>query len=561
MKRIRYASLLGLLLIFAFYARFVWSLTPTNYFGLTEDDSLYFSSGKALAEGHGYILPSLPGSPPATKYPILYPWLMSLVWRASRSFPQNLKIAIAFNVACGFVFLGVAFAFLRTIRELTVPERLAVTALCAVHPMVLFHSANILPEIPFAALSLGAITLATRAVSPDGGEFESAASGVLSGLSLLTRTLGLPIAAGLFLATMARAKWRKSVYFVSGVLPFAAFSFWRSVHVVTASSPDAAPPCSNVVRMSWLYYTSYLGFWKADVLPGGGLLHVLKQNVLLLLLQPGAYLVAPSTVRPAALAFAPAVILSVAAIRGLSLRLGAEKWQPAHFALALYAIPLLLWNYPVMERFLLLFLPLFIAGVWLEGKALLRRIVIVVRHPRPAGPAPQTGAAVFLGVVMLAVAFSGARSYWNGATVLWQTSAARRTLFSGKREAYAWLERNTPPQTKVVAYEDAALYLYTNRQGIRPVIFSPSGVVHPEHLEAELACVTAMGATLGATYWMVADDDFGFEWEPAVTRGRKREAQFEAVLPQVFRSLTGDVRLYRLQTVTNPAYQALGDRH
>ena len=49
------------------------------------------------------------------------------------------------------------------------------------------------------------------------------------------------------------------------------------------------------------------------------------------------------------------------------------------------------------------FLPLFIAGVWLEGKALLRRIVIVVRHPRPAGPAPQTGAAVFLGVVMLAV--------------------------------------------------------------------------------------------------------------------------------------------------------------
>jgi hypothetical protein len=312
--------------------------------------------------------------------------------------------------------------------------------------------------------------------------------------------------------------------------------------------------------MSWLYYTSYFGFWKADVLPGGGLLHLLKQNLLLLLLQPGAYLVAPFTVRPEVLAFAPAVILSAAAIRGLALRLG-EKWQPAHFALALYAIPLLLWNYPVMERFLLLFLPLFIAGVWLEGKTLLRPIVTNVLHPRQAGPAPQTGAAVFLGVIILAVAFSAARSYWSGSTVLWQTSAARRTLFSGKREAYAWLERNTPPQTKIIAYEDAALYLYTNRQAIRPVIFSPSGAAHPEHLEAELACVTAMAATLGATYWMVGDDDFGFEWEPAITRGRKREAQFGAVLPQAFRSPKGDVRLYRLQTVINPAYQALGDRH
>jgi hypothetical protein len=561
MKRIRYASWFGLLFIFFLYSGLVWSLSPTTDFGLTEDDSLYFSSGKALAEGHGYILPSLPGSPPATKYPILYPWLMSLIWRASPSFPQNLNVAIAFNVACGFVFLGTVFAFLRTIRELTLSERLAITALCAIHPMVLFHTANVLPEIPFAALSLGAITLATRAVSPGGGELESAASGVLSGLALLTRTLGLPIAAGLFLATMARTTWRKSFYFVGGVLPFAAFSFWRTMHVVAASSPDAAAPCSNVVRTSWLYYTSYLGFWKADVLPDGGLLQLLKQNLLLLLLQPGSYLVDPRTVRPQLLAFAPAVILSVAAIRGLALRLGGEKWQPVHLALVLYVIPLLLWNYPVMERFLLIFLPLFVAGVWLEGKALLRHIVTNVRRPREAGPGPQIGAAVFLCIVILVVGLSAARSYWRGAIVLWQTSAARRTLFSGKREAYEWLERNTPPQTKVVAYEDAALYLYTNRQAIRPVIFSPSGVAQAGHLEAEIACLTATGTTLGASYWLVADDDFGFEWEPAITRGRKREAQFETLLPQVFRSPIGDVRLYRLQTVTNPAYQASSDRH
>jgi hypothetical protein len=560
MKRIRSASWLGLLLIFTLYAGLVWSLTPTNYFGLTEDDSLYFSSGKVLAEGHGYVLPSLPGSPPATKYPILYPWLMSLVWRASPSFPQNLKIAIAFNVACGFVFLGVAFAFLRTIRELTVPERLAITALCAMHPMVLFHSANVLPEIPFAALSLGAITLATRAVSTDGGEFESAASGVLSGLALLTRTLGLPIAAALFLATMARAKWRKSIYFVGGVLPFAAFSCWRSMHVVVVSSPDAAPPCSNVVRMSWLYYTSYLGFWKADVLPGGGLLHVLKQNVLLLLLQPGAYLVAPSTVRPAVLAFAPAVILSVAAIRGLSLRLGAEKWQPAHFALALYAIPLLLWDYPVMERFLLPFLPVFVAGVWLEGKTLGRRIVKDALRPREARPVPQAGAAIFLGLALLAVAISAIKSHCQEFVMLRHTSIARHQLLPDKQQTYAWLNHNTPPDSRIVAYEDAVVYLYANRQVIRPVIFSPSGISQTERLDAELACMPATGAALHAGYWMIVDDDFGFEWEPAIALGRQREAELEGGRPLAFQSANHHVRLYRLQPPLE-APPPSGDRH
>jgi len=552
---------LGLLLIFALYTALVWSLTPTNYFGLAEDDSLYFSSGKALASGQGYLLSSLPGSPQATKYPALYPWLMSWVWRASPSFPQNLKIAIGFNVVCGFVFLGIAFVFLRTIPGLTDAESLVITALCATHPMVLFHSANVLPEIPFAAFTLGAIVLVTRAPSTADGKFEYAASGVLSGLSLMTRTLGIPIAAGLFLATLARSGWRRSIYFTTGVLPFAGFSFWRSLRATPASIPDAAPACANVVRTSWLYYTSYLGFWRADVLHGSGLLHVLKQNTLLLLLQPGAYLVDPHTVRPEALAFAPAVILSVAAIRGLARRVGGGKWQPVHFALVLYAIPLLIWDYPVMERFLLLFLPLFMAGVWLEGKSLVRRIIADLVRTRPVGPGRQTGAAVFLAVALLSLAFSLGHSYWREAAMLRKTSAVRQKLLVDKQQAYSWLAANTSPQTRVLAYEDAAVYLYAHRQAIRPVIFSPAGIVRPERLNAELACMTAVADATGATYYLISEDDFGFEWEPAITLGRKRETELAAALIPIFRSATGRVQLYRLQGTLDFGYKALENRH
>src|SRR5437773_431280 len=47
----------------ALYLSLVAHLHPTNFFGLSQDDTLYFSSAKAIAEGRGYILPSVPGSP------------------------------------------------------------------------------------------------------------------------------------------------------------------------------------------------------------------------------------------------------------------------------------------------------------------------------------------------------------------------------------------------------------------------------------------------------------------------------------------------------------------
>jgi hypothetical protein len=65
------AVLLGL---FLFYWR---GTRPVDHFGKFHDDTFYLSSAKSIAEGQGYRLPSVPGAPPATKYPILYPWLLS----------------------------------------------------------------------------------------------------------------------------------------------------------------------------------------------------------------------------------------------------------------------------------------------------------------------------------------------------------------------------------------------------------------------------------------------------------------------------------------------------
>ena len=83
--------------ILAVYVICIAFLHPTNFFGLTEDDSIYFSSAREIAQGHGYILPHIPGTPAATKYPILYPWILSWVWRLSPNFPANLSWAVAID--------------------------------------------------------------------------------------------------------------------------------------------------------------------------------------------------------------------------------------------------------------------------------------------------------------------------------------------------------------------------------------------------------------------------------------------------------------------------------
>src|SRR4051794_35516089 len=74
-------------------ASLVWRFGDVPTFGDLHDDSVYFASAKSLAGGGGYRIESLPGEPAQTKYPPLYPLLLSTAWRIDPNFPANLPIA------------------------------------------------------------------------------------------------------------------------------------------------------------------------------------------------------------------------------------------------------------------------------------------------------------------------------------------------------------------------------------------------------------------------------------------------------------------------------------
>lgn len=542
-EKLRLLPLVALAAIILGYLFLTIQLHPGNFFGLTEDDTLYLSSAKSLAEGNGYILPSVPGTPPATKYPILYPWILSWVWRWNSQFPANLSAATAVNLAFGAAYLAAAFLFIRRLPGFNSTVALLLTAVCAFNPRVIFLSANLISDIPFAALALGACVAAARASDKEARQGPVVICAVLTGLAILTRALGIPIAAGLFVAMAIRIGWRKALTFAAGVAPFVVGFFWRSLLIVPKIQPATASSCQDSWRMTWLYYTSYTGFWRADVLSNGLFWQTVRNDLLAAVFQPASYLVKMNSIGIPVLAVALMVVLSMIALRGGVRLVSAGGWQPIHIALGFYLLPVLVWDYAVMDRFLLPFLPLICAGISWEVRQVVTQVRSAAAGKQPLGVAI---AAVFFCVCGAALLWAAGVSWFAQFRTIARDSDSRAELLVEKREAYNWLKENSQQEAKVLAYEDASLFLYSVRKAIRPVIFSPAGANRPEILKRDLSCVISSAQPTGAEYWLVSDDDFGYEWEPANSRGREREKEMEVKLHPLFRSRQGGVRIYKL---------------
>jgi 4-amino-4-deoxy-L-arabinose transferase-like glycosyltransferase len=546
-RMLRWPVLLGVLVVFVFL---LVRLHPTNFFGLTEDDTIYFSSAKALAEGQGYILPSLPGSPPQHKYPILYPWLLSWVWRWKPSFPANLKDAVALTAIFGAGFIILIYFFLRGLRGLREAEALGLTAFCALTPHVLFYSGSVLTDIPFAALALAALMAGDGAMRPEARPTRAVAAGVLAGLAMLLRVLGFPVVAGIFLAGATRRSWRQAAIFCAGVLPFFVALTWNAAFTKPAAASLGAIHPNAAWQFEWAYYTNYLAFWKLSVPDSHVLWAMLASNANTLLLIPATFFLYPLVSAETILGRALWLLVTVGIAVGIVRQARRQEWKPIHWALPFYFAAMLVWNFSLADRLLLPFLPLFAAGLWLEGKHVFGMVRGTLAHGRARS---EKILALLLGLGLAALAGAVAWNYAGGArSIMEARSRERAALLREKREAYVWLRRNSPADARVIAEEDASLYLYTGRQAARAVALSPAGVFEPARLEEQLARLCDAARAIGADYWVISDDDFSLTWPKAIPKARAREKQLEQVLPLVFRSGEGHVRIYSLGCLNHP---------
>lgn len=546
--------LTGTLLLFLVYL--AW-LHPTNWFGRMGDDAFFFSSAKALAEGHGYIIPSLPGNPPQTKYPVLYPWLLSGVWKWNPSFPSNLALGVSLTAFFSCWFLVAAFALLRKLKGLSDWPALAMIALCAFEPHFVLLSGSIMSDLPFMALAVTAALAADGGMRRDSRLALAGFAGVLAGLSMMVRTIGVAVVAGILVAAICRRAFRHLAAFCLGTAPFFAAALWAP-HVSSESS--GANVSAGTALPGWqqtlLYDTSYLKMWRLCV-PN---LHVfwamLWGNLQQFVLTPATYFLSPTlNTGHSWAANSLGAFVALFSLVGLIRQAREHEWKPIHFIFAFYLAITLLWNYPIMYRFMLLFLPFFLAGLCIEGKRLGSLILAKLRSTDPVAERVLAGtAAAGITTVIGLMAWNCVGGY---RPQLKSISAQHREVTQQTLPLYAWIREHTPPETVIVAVEDANLYLYTRRQSVAPIDFSTAYIYTSDSrvLEHDLDHITDTAVALGACYWLTSQNDFEMLDFPT-SEAQDRVAQLTAGLPLAWRSEDGRTRLYDASSLSHQASDA-----
>jgi hypothetical protein len=229
------------------------ALLTNDSFGDHNDDAIYLTTAKALATGQGYRIISLPSEPLQTKYPPLFPALLSLVWRLYPSFPANLTAMISVTVLASIASSILAWLYLTSRGYASRWVALAPVGLAAVNIFTAMFSTGVFPEMPYMALSIGALWLAeSRRKNRDGWSAKASGGmvlGALMGLAFLTRVTGVTIVVAVGLYFIVSKGARKCVLpLVIAAMFIAVWVGWCHYNHTTTNETNT------------LYFTDYLGY-------------------------------------------------------------------------------------------------------------------------------------------------------------------------------------------------------------------------------------------------------------------------------------------------------------
>jgi hypothetical protein len=529
-------------------AIFIWNVEtwkPETFFGRYQDDAVYFSSAQALAQHQGYILPSFPGVPLQPKYPVLYPLLLSGVWKVWPEFPNNLIWAIRLTEAFGCLALLCAFFLLRCMAELGRIPSLILTALCAFHPVLLRLSGLTMSDVPFMAMLLLGLLLARFAMAPARSYTFAAALGMAVALSASLRTIGYTAVIGLLAYILYRREYRRAFVYCAAAGATIGAILLLTAHAIPARAQAKAH--LEIASSQWqrlvAFYTEYVGFqWRMGIPTVGAFFTMIKDNCLQLVSSPGPFLAGSFDRRSWLLtAGMSAIVLS-----GVVRQLRRTEWRALAFVIGPYLLVVILWPFPIMERFLLPFLPLFLVATILETKRLL---TLARTNFRPSTSLGNRILAAAICAILFAYATFSAWTYViRDRRELRDAADAQGKTLEQKKEVYSWIREHTPAGAKIVAYDDVLLFLYSRRQALRPIAILPASAYsegsgsHSPDLAQDLAHMSDAPREAGATYWLVTGDDFSLEAEREKIASRQNE--ITAALPVVFRSSGGFARLY-----------------
>jgi hypothetical protein len=422
---------------------FVWINRDVPHFGVLQDDGMYLIDGKALAEGAGYRILSLPAQPYDTRYPPLYPWYLSLAWKAAPSYPATLTVAVMLSWLCLPMVLLLGYWWCVG-QRFSVPLTWLTLGLFALNPYVLFFVSNLGSEMMFMAFLLGAMLLAER-----NGWRWALFAGVIAGAAYLTRTSGIALLPAAIAYYCLKKQARGALGFTLGMLPaVAGWMVWSRLH---------AAPGRDVVT---LCYTNYLGYYFTNV-GWDNIGHVVSRNTGALLEAMGS-LVFPQMMEgwlAKVLLWPLALAMIVGCVR--MVRQGYARLY-ALFALVSAAI-LLFWHYQPNQRFILPLAPLLLAAFCF---AMVELAAWVQR--------PNRGLAVRGFAMVWVIVLTGGLvlQICMDVGVIPQLARNDRSNARAYQSMYRWIAQNLPAGANILWQDDTALYLATGRHSVSYVVAS-----------------------------------------------------------------------------------------
>jgi len=433
--------------------------------GVFYDDGLYAGLALALARGHGYVHPHLPGMPAAVHYPPLYPLVLAPLY-GLLSVDDAGFAAKVLNLACGAAAAGltawhaIRYRLLGDHVPRWIPALVVLVAATAIP--VLAVQGVVFSEALFAVLLVTAFML-TDAV-PDAPRPLRAAvgAGTVIALALLTRSIGVAAAAGGVL-WLAGARGHRGAAARLALVPLAGFAAWS---VWVALHQGGIDPALG------LNYGSYGEVVRQTGIDGLG-------RGARDLARPLAALSLGVVPAGPARTLTGLGVLAAAAY-GLFL---VGRRSSAGISLAAYVAILCVWPYPP-DRFLWVVLP------WIGLATVAGGIALWARRPlRPAVAA------------LAAVLVAGTAQYQiRGFAGRWWEAAAR-PISDNFAELLPAI-RELPPGAVVATDDEALVWLYSGRQAVPLYLFAYRGrrTIHPGPAEQR-----AYLARQGVTHVLLAD--------------------------------------------------------
>lgn len=426
-------------------AHLAWKSRDLPHLGHYHDDGIYWVTAKSLADGAGYRILSLPDQPYQTKYPPLYPLLLSWIWKLNPSFPDNLRLAVWFAWLILPLYLVLARVVFRDLG-LGWSGGWALGAALAMNPTIVFLSINLMADLLFCCLLFACLSLAHRGAKAASGNWMAAAAGLLGGAAYLTRAAGLPLLAAGPLWFLLRRQYARAALYLGAMAPAVlAWNLWIRSHL--ADSSDFAS----------LYYTNYVG----------AQLHDLSWQDLPTLLSNNFYFLLSAISRLIVYNLDGSFwggfywrLYAFASIAGAVRLARSTGVTPYHLFAAGFVPLLLVCSWPPDERLVLPVFPLLLAGLWAELRHIVQMLLACFRRSERVGKA--VAALVSAGLA----AFACLALYFTSGAVFRffpEIVAQHRELLANNRQVYAWIARNLPADSTFLAYDDPLLYLYTGR--------------------------------------------------------------------------------------------------